>query len=311
MGSLSLVAKPSEHRILTCIFLRALRASVVESFHPASEVRCGKVSRECDPYRPPHRYSPKNATLWFLAILLIVFGAVALLIVWPFLRAIAAAIIVAVIFFPAYRWVLRWTGRRSTWASLITTLGIVVLFLFPISLILLKATNEAAGVAQHLSRLSAEQGGLSLFLMTLAERPLHFLGRFVDVSKFDIHSAITNNLQRASYMVLSSGAAILGSLARLTANFFFMLILVFFLLRDGEKWADSLGSLMPLTPVQTTRLFRNIADTIIGNVYGILSVGFLQGMLTGIAVAIVGLPSPCSWASQRFLLPSCPWSAQR
>ncbi len=236
--------------------------------------------------------NPKNATLWFLAILLVVFGAVALLIVWPFLRAIAAAIIVAVIFFPAYRWVLRWTGRRPTWASLITTLGIVVLFLFPISLILLKATNEAVGVAQHLSRLSAEQGGLSLFLMTLLERPLHFLGRFVDVSKFDIHSAITNNLQRASYMVLSSGAAILGSLARLTANFFFMLILVFFLLRDGDKWAGSLGSLMPLTPVQTTRLFRNIADTIIGNVYGILSVGFLQGALTGIAVAIVGLPSP-------------------
>lgn len=234
----------------------------------------------------------KNATIWFLATLLLVFGAVALLIVWPFLRAIAAAIIVAVIFFPAYRWVLRWTGHRPTWASLITTLGIVVLFLFPISLILLKATNEAIGAAQRLSRLSAEQGGLGLFVMTLAERPLHFFGRFVDVSKFDIHTAITNNLQRAGYMVLSLGAAILGSLARLTANFFFMLILVFFLFRDGEKWAAGLGSLMPLTPAQTARLFRNIADTIIGNVYGIVSVGFIQGVLTGIVVAIVGLPSP-------------------
>jgi predicted PurR-regulated permease PerM len=234
----------------------------------------------------------KNATLWFLAVLLIVFGAVALLIVWPFLRAIAAAIIVAVIFFPAYRLVLQWTGRKPTWASLITTAAIVVLFLFPISLILLKATNEAVGVAQHLSRLSAEQGGLSLSLMTLLERPLQFFGRFVDVSKFDIRTTITNNIQRAGYMILSSGAAILGSLARLTANFFFMLILVFFLLRDGERWTRALGSLMPLTPAQTERLFRNIADTIIGNVYGIVSVGFLQGALTGIAVAIVGLPSP-------------------
>ncbi len=234
----------------------------------------------------------KNATLWFLATLLVLFGAVALLVLWPFLRAIAAAVIVAVIFFPAYRWVLGWTGRRATWASLIATLGIVVLFLFPVSLILLKATNEAISAAQRLSRFSAEQGGLGLFLMTLVERPLHFLGRFVDVSKFDIRSAVTNNLQRASVMVLSSGAAILGSLARLTANFFFMLIIVFFLFRDGEKWACGLGSLMPLSPEQTSRLYRNISDTIIGNVYGIVSVGLVQGTLTGIAVAIVGLPSP-------------------
>ncbi len=234
----------------------------------------------------------KNATIWFLTALVIVFAAVALVIAWPFLRAIAAAIIVAVIFYPAYKRVLRWTGRRATWASLLATAGIVVLFLFPVSLILLKASSEALSAAQRISHLSAEQGGLSLFLANLADRPLHFFGRFVDVSKFDVHSAIAGNLQRASLVVLSSGAAILGSVARLTANFFFMLIVVFFLFRDGERWAHGLGSLMPLTPEQTSRLFRNISDTIIGNVYGIVSVGVLQGALTGAAIAIVGLPSP-------------------
>jgi len=234
----------------------------------------------------------KNTTLWFLASLLLVFGALAILIVWPFLRPVAGAIIVAVIFFPVYKHVLRWTGRRPTWASLITTLGIVLLFLFPVSLIMLKATNEAISAAQRLSQLSAEQGGFPLFVMMLAERPLHFLGRFVDLSKFDVHSAITSNLQRAGLMVLSSGAAILGSLAKLTANFFFMLITVFFLFRDGERWATGLGSLMPLSPAQTSRLYKNIVDTIVGNVYGIVSVGFMQGALTGLAVWIAGLPSP-------------------
>ena len=75
----------------------------------------------------------------------------------------------------------------------------------------------------------------------LAERPLRFFGRFVDLSKYDIHTAVTNGLQRVSLAVLSSGASFLGSLARFTADFFLMLIVVFFLFRDGEKWSDELG----------------------------------------------------------------------
>ena len=234
----------------------------------------------------------KNLTLWFLATLLLIFAALALIMTLPFLRAIAAAVIVSVIFYPLYERVLRWIGHRPIWASLITTLAIIVLFMVPVSLLLLKATNEAITVAQRLNRMSAEQGGLGLFLMTLIERPLHFIGRFVDVSQFNPREAVRNNIQRLSLSVLSSGAAILGSLARVLANFFFMLILVFFMFAQGERWAHGLAEMMPLSAEQTSRLFRNITDSIIGNVYGMVSVGFVQGLFTGIAVAIVGFPSP-------------------
>lgn len=244
--------------------------------------------------------NPKNVTLWFLGSLIVLFGAVALLIAWPFLRSLAAGVIVAVIFYPVYKKVLQWTGNRSTWASLATTLVIVLLFLFPVTLILLKATNEAIGAAQRLSRFSAEQGGVGQFVFVMAERPLHFFGRFIDLSKYDIHNAINSGLQRMSLSVLSSGASVLGSLARFTADFFFTLIVVFFLFRNGESWAAGLGSLMPLSPAQTSRLFRNINDTIIGNVYGIVSVGLAQGILTGIATAIVGLPSPLLFSIAAF-----------
>jgi predicted PurR-regulated permease PerM len=48
---------------------------------------------------------------------------------------------------------------------------------------------------------------------------------------------------------------------------------------------------MPLSPVQVERLYQNISDTIIANVYGILTVGAAQGVLVGIAMRIVGMPS--------------------
>ncbi len=43
--------------------------------------------------------------------------------------------------------------------------------------------------------------------------------------------------------------------------------------------------------MQVARLYQNISDTIIANVYGILTVGVAQGVLTGIAMRIVGMPS--------------------
>ena len=42
---------------------------------------------------------------------------------------------------------------------------------------------------------------------------------------------------------------------------------------------------------QARKLFSNISDTIVANVYGIVSVGVAQGILTGIAMVIAGLPS--------------------
>ena len=233
----------------------------------------------------------KNATLWFLGILLLLLAGMALVIAWPFLRSIIAAIIVAVIFYPLYERVLRRLGNRPSLASLTTTLALVFLFLVPVTLILLKATNEAVVVAQRLSRMTAEQGGFAQFVTTLLARPLEFLGKFVDISKIDVHTAVTSNLQKAGLIVLSSGAVILGNVARLVAHFFLMLIVVFFLFRDGKGWAERAGTLIPLAPEQVERLYRNISDTIIANVYGILVVGAAQGVLAGIGYRIVGLPS--------------------
>jgi predicted PurR-regulated permease PerM len=230
--------------------------------------------------------------MWFLFALLLLFAAGALIVTWPFLRAIASALIVAVIFYPAYQRILRLTGSRRGWASLLTTLGIVVVFLVPLSLIVLKATNEAIAVAQRLNRLSAEQGGFAQFLTALLERPLRFLSRFMDISKFDVGALVNNNVQRVSVTVLSSGAALLGGLARSVASFFLTLVVVFFFFRDGEEWAAQIAGMMPLSAAQSSRLFRNITDTIIGNVYGIVSVGAAQGFLTGVATVLVGLPSP-------------------
>jgi predicted PurR-regulated permease PerM len=234
----------------------------------------------------------KQTTLWFLGTLILVVLGFAFIITQPFIYPVAAAIILAVVFYPAHQRILSWTKGKPGTASLLSTLALLFLFGVPLFIIIMLAANEAVTAAQYLTRRSAEQGGFTLFLTTMGERGLKFLGRWIDVSKYDIRGAVTSHVQQAGVLVLGSGASILGNFARLIAKSLIALVVVFFLFRDGKDWIRRAEKIIPLSPGQARKLFSNISDTIVANVYGILSVGLAQGVLTGIAMAIVGAESP-------------------
>ena len=117
------------------------------------------------------------------------------------------------------------------------------------------------------------------------------VGHWIDLSKYDLHAIVSSNAQKVSLSMVGFGAAILGNLARFTVDSLITFVILFFLFREGKDWAYRAGRLAPLSDVQVARLYQNISDTIIANVYGILTVGVAQGILTGIAMKIVGMPS--------------------
>ena len=237
----------------------------------------------------------RRTTLWFLGILTLFVVVVAFIITRPFLYPLAAAIVLAVVFNPVHHRILSWTKGRSSLAALLSTLALLFVFGVPIFILISIAANEAVTAAQYLTRKSAAEGGFTLFLTTMAERALRFLGHWVDLSKYDIRGAITSHVQQAGVWVLGSGATILGGFATLLVRTLITLVIVYFLFRDGRDWIHRAVGVIPLSPEQARRLIDNISDTIIANVYGILAVGATQGLLTGAALAIVGIPSPLLW----------------
>ena len=238
----------------------------------------------------PRMYS-RSTTLWFLGISLLIVLGFAFVITRPFLYPVAAAIILAVVFYPAHERVLRWTKDKAGLASILSTLALFFLFCVPVLIVLTLAANEAIAAAQYLTRKSAAEGGFVKFVTIMVDRAIQFVGGWIDISKYDIKGTITAHVQQAGVWVLGSGASILGGFFRVLINALITLVIVFFLFRDGRDWVRSASSSLPLSPEQAKRLLTNISDTIVANVYGIVSVGVAQGLLTGIAVAIVGLPS--------------------
>jgi predicted PurR-regulated permease PerM len=233
----------------------------------------------------------KRTTIIFLASLVILVLGLAIMITRPFLQPFAFAVILAVVFFPVHERILRIFKTRHGLASLMSTLAVMLLFGVPAFIIVTLGANEAMNVAHYLSRRSAEEGGFTLFLMNVASGPLRFIGRWIDLSKYDVHAIINSNAQKVSLSLVGVGAEVLSNLARFTVDALITFVILFFLFREGKEWAYRAGRLSPLSEAQVARLYRNISDTIIANVYGILSVGFVQGLLTGIAMKIVGMPS--------------------
>ena len=233
----------------------------------------------------------KRTTIIFLATLVILVLGLAVVITRPFLQPFAFAVILAVVFFPLHERVLRALKSRRGIAALVSTFAVMLLFGVPAFIIVTLGASEAMNVAHYLTRRSAEEGGFTFFLASLAAGPLRFIGRWVDLSKYDVHAIINSNAQKVGLSVVGVGAAVLSNLARFTVDALITFVILFFLFREGKEWAYRTGKITPLSDVQVARLYQNISDTIIANVYGILSVGVAQGILTGIAMRIVGMPS--------------------
>jgi predicted PurR-regulated permease PerM len=233
----------------------------------------------------------KRTTIIFLSALLLIALGLSFIITRPFLKPFAFAIILAIVFYPAHGHLLRMNKRRVGSSALLSTLLLILLFGVPSCIVAILAANEALSAAHYLGRRSVEEGGFSSLVMALADRPIRYVGRWVDLSKYNFQAIISSNAQKVSVWLVGFGANVLSGIARFIVDSLITFVVVFFLFRDGAQWAYRAGTFLPLSPEQVARLYKNVSDTIIANVYGILSVGVAQGVLTGIAMRIVGMPS--------------------
>ena len=151
---------------------------------------------------------------------------------------------------------LRVTKGRNGWGSLLSTLTVILVFGVPAFIIATVGANEALNAAHYLSRRSAEEGGFTSFATSILQGPVHYVGHWIDLSKYDLHAIITSNAQKVSLGMVGFGAAILGNLARFTIDSLITFVILFFLFREGKDWAYRAGRITPLSDVQVARLYQ-------------------------------------------------------
>ena len=97
---------------------------------------------------------------------------------------------------------------------------------------------------------------------------------------------------KASGALVAGGTVLVSGLAGFAGRTVVTFFVLFFMFRDGPALLGRISALMPLREAQINRLFNGVRDGIVANLYGILGVGIVQGLLTGLALWVLGVSTP-------------------
>lgn len=238
----------------------------------------------------------KRVTLIFLLALTSCALYLCYLLFKPFLSPLLSALVIAIVFFPVHARMQRLISSPS-FAALLSTLLVMLIIIIPAVLILLAITQEVTGLISLIDQKSAESGGLSIYVNQLIERPLKWFGQYMDVSQFNIRTAVLSRLRELSTFLVNELGIVVGSLTSFAVNTVITIFTLFFIFREGKSMRRRIAAITPLTSEQVEKLFSGIENTVIGTVYGGLVVAAVQGALVGIALWVFDIPSPVLWGA--------------
>ena len=251
--------------------------------------------------------SGTNLRTAFVLLLVAAVTALFLAVVWPFLKPLLLAALLAGLFHRFYRWVTRLLGGRRSLGAGVTLLVLLVLGLGPVSAFLGIVLQQALTMTnQAIPWLSEHLGEASTFNVHdwLVQR-FPALARYVPSQE--------QLLQQVATAVKATGAYLVSFASRMTAttavfllNLFVMLYAMFFFFRDGHKILERIFYYLPLSDEDESRMLTQFASITRATVKGTLVIGVIQGGLGGIAFWAAGIQGAALWGTIMTILSIVP-----
>ena len=232
---------------------------------------------------------------WVLLLLVLFISALFLSMIRQFLMAIFLAGIFSALSYPLYRrFVKSFRGRRRL-AAVACILLIIFVILIPLTGLLGIITAQAIKVGEAVKPLVEKQlskpGSIS---STLESVP------FID----KIEPYRNQILKKAGEMVGSVSTFLINRLSSVTlgtVNFLFMLFVMlyamYFFLMDGDKLLYKILYYLPLEDHDERRILDKFTSVTRATLKGTAVIGIIQGVLSGLAFAVVGIPSAVFWGA--------------
>ncbi len=213
----------------------------------------------------------------------------------PFLAPLAWAVFLGFLLQPAQARLTIWLRGRESIAAFALTVLVLLLFIGPLTALAVAFARQAAELAGLLqdwlgrqeARSIADLAGLPVIGPTLA-----WLDRYLEISAVEVQGWLLDGGKRLLERLASlGGTAFLGAVGTVL-SFTAMLFLLFFFIRDGRAMAHGAIGLVPLERLRREQLTERLATVTRAVVRGTVLTAMVQGLLLGIAFAIVGLPAP-------------------
>ncbi len=232
----------------------------------------------------------KMRSIFFFS-LVIILGIIVLYLFRPFFLSIFWAGLIAVIFYPIYKLVvkhLKWRGI----SSFITIILVIITIFLPLTVLFLLTINESVGLYQNVAagsfmgRVQDAAGWLSTSQFNAYLEPL----------RENWSENATKIAQNISVFLFNNLKAITQNSIKFVFQLFIMFYTLFFFFKDGPRMLHRLMHLSPLGDKYEEMLYARTTSTIRATLKGTFIVGAVQGSLGGILFAITGIQGALIWA---------------
>lgn len=214
----------------------------------------------------------------------------------PFFGALFGALMLVIIFYPVHRRIER-TLRRPNLAAALTTLLVLVTIVVPIIALVWLLVHEATDVVPWVREWLAEKrqdvviGGVAYLPAPLA-RSWEAVRSLVDAWNVDLRQTALDAVSELGNAATALGAATLRGLLGLLFNIIVLVIALFFFLRDGTEIVRWVLDLVPMEETNKQLVLRQLDRTLSAIIRGAFITSSAQGLLTGVGLAIAGVPFP-------------------
>src|SRR5262245_13481337 len=233
-----------------------------------------------------------------LGILTLVCLALCVWLAIPLLPALTWGMALAIIAWPLHVWM----SRRIHWraaAAALTSAVVVLVILAAGFFVTYELAREAASQADQMK----ERAAGDVLREAMSNAPgLRGVVEWADRVQIDLDRAlrqfINSYTQDASALVQGS---IRGVIQFAVAVFF-----LFHFLRDRPAILAGVRTLLPLTRVESDRVFKSVTDSVHANLYATVITSIIDGIGGGLMFWLLGLPSPVLWGVVMFILSVLP-----
>lgn len=232
----------------------------------------------------------------FVALLVAV-SAAFLWVIFPMFGAVLWGVTFAILFTPLHKRLQASLRLKPTWAAVLTTLLVLLLVVLPAVLVSGMVVQEASTLIE---KLRSGEIDLAAYYRQLMRALPAWATRLIEGAGLGDLSSVQERLKQSAADGSQPIARRLWIVGQGTldfaVNFFVMVYLLFFLLRDGPRLMQRIRHATPLDPAVQARLAKNFSAVVRSTVKGNILVALLQGALGGVALLVLGIPGAVLWA---------------
>lgn len=239
--------------------------------------------------------TPRIFQLFFPAM--VIFSLyLAYLLASPFIHAIIMGIVFAVLSWPIQKKMLKITkGRwRRIPATALTMLIIMICIILPFIFFMIRLVPQALLSLGSLSEWLTSFDISAFTNSQIVHNLFNFIKEhvpFIDPKADDISSALLAATREASQFLLKGATTVVSNALNFALHFALLLLVMFFVLLDGEAMMSRFMYLFPLKEIQKDTIFDRLRAVARAVLVGGVLVAVLQGLVGGIGMAIVGMPA--------------------